>query len=60
MKEILKCKECGMHTMHEMCKCGGKAVTIAPPKYSPEDKYGSYRRKVKRKEWEEKGLIIQA
>jgi len=57
MKDILKCQECGKYTMNVKCSCGGKAVLVIPAKYSPEDKYGSYRRKVKRKEWEEKGLV---
>jgi len=48
MKKILKCKKCGKYTLKENCTCGGSAVTIKPPKYSPQDKYGEYRRKAKR------------
>lgn len=35
------------YTLKERCKCGGVAVIVRPPKYSPEDKYGEYRRKAK-------------
>jgi H/ACA ribonucleoprotein complex subunit 3 len=47
MKQMLKCQKCSEYTLNEKCKCGGKAVTIKPPKYSPKDKYGEYRRKAK-------------
>jgi len=57
MKDILQCKDCGTYTMKEKCSCGGTAVLIIPPKFSPEDKYASYRRKAKKKDWEEKGLV---
>jgi|TARA_B100002003_G_C14120155_1_gene538734 H/ACA ribonucleoprotein complex subunit 3 len=57
MKHILKCQDCGEYTLKEKCKCGGKAVLAKPPKYSPEDKYGKYRRQVKKPELEKKGLI---
>ena len=30
--------------MKEDCSCGSKAVTTRPAKYSPEDKWGKYRR----------------
>ena len=45
---ILKCNECGAYTLDSVCKCQGKAVSTKPPKYSPDDKYGSYRRKFMR------------
>ncbi|MCM2325263.1 MAG: RNA-protein complex protein Nop10, partial [Candidatus Woesearchaeota archaeon] len=47
MKHILKCIECGKYILSESCPCGGKAIEHKPPKYSPEDKYADYRRKVK-------------
>ena len=57
MSQILKCGKCRAYTMIERCSCGGKAITVKPAKYSPEDKYGAYRRKAQRKELEEKGLL---
>lgn len=48
MKHILRCKSCLSYTIKEECpKCGQKTVRPIPPKYSPVDKYGKYRRKVK-------------
>jgi H/ACA ribonucleoprotein complex subunit 3 len=57
MRHILKCEECGTYTMKETCRCGGKAATIKPPKYSPEDKYASYRRKAKKAMLEKEGVL---
>jgi H/ACA ribonucleoprotein complex subunit 3 len=37
----------------ECPKCGAKTVQPKPPKYSPEDQYGEYRRKAKK----EQGLL---
>ncbi|MFH1510768.1 MAG: nucleolar RNA-binding Nop10p family protein [Candidatus Woesearchaeota archaeon] len=54
---ILKCPGCGKYTMKEKCDCGGVPVPPKPPKWSPDDKYASYRRQAKRKELEEKGLL---
>jgi len=47
MLHILKCIKCGKYSLHEACSCGGKAVMVRPPKYSPDDPYGKYRRKAK-------------
>ena len=58
MKHILRCPKCGTYTMKEECPiCGTKAATPKPAKYSPEDKYASYRREAKKKEFSEKGLL---
>ncbi|KXB03175.1 ribosome biogenesis protein [candidate division MSBL1 archaeon SCGC-AAA261F19] len=45
-----KCKVCGGYTLKESeCpKCGGELGTPHPPKFSPEDPYGKYRRRLKR------------
>jgi len=46
--EIFKCKNCESYTLERVCpKCSTNAVTPKPAKYSPEDKYGHYRRMVK-------------
>jgi H/ACA ribonucleoprotein complex subunit 3 len=57
MKHILKCQMCGKYLLKEICDCGGRAVPPAPPKYSPEDKYAEYRRRVKKEDLQAKGLI---
>ncbi len=56
-KHILKCQKCGKYSLNTKCECGGSCVEIKPPKFSPDDKYEDLRRKVKRKELEEKGLL---
>ncbi len=47
MSKILKCKSCNSYGMGKKCSCGGERDNPKPTKYSPEDKYGSYRRKAK-------------
>jgi H/ACA ribonucleoprotein complex subunit 3 len=46
---LLKCSKCGSYGISEICGCGEKRVAPKPPKYSPEDKYGKYRRLYKEK-----------
>ncbi len=44
-----KCKNCEIYTLQEKCpSCGEKTVSPHPPKFSPEDPYGKYRRKLKK------------
>ncbi|MBS3097814.1 RNA-protein complex protein Nop10 [Candidatus Woesearchaeota archaeon] len=58
MRHILKCKKCDIYTMEEICpKCGGIAVSPKPAKFSPDDKYGDYRRKAKFDDFRKEGLI---
>ncbi len=46
MKKIKRCPSCEEYTLKERCgDCGKKTVNPKPPKYSPEDRYGVYRRK---------------
>lgn len=50
MGKIKKCKKCGKYTLKDKCPgCGGKAVDHGPGKFSPQDRYGEYRRKEKLK-----------
>ncbi|KXB02758.1 ribosome biogenesis protein [candidate division MSBL1 archaeon SCGC-AAA261G05] len=47
--KINKCKECGSYTLKEVCpNCGGEVRGSHPPKFSPEDRYGKYRRRLKK------------
>lgn len=40
--------DCRTYTMEEKCpKCQGKAFSPHPPRFSPEDRYGKYRRQLK-------------
>jgi H/ACA ribonucleoprotein complex subunit 3 len=49
MKRIFKCQVCGAFTMKEI-HCGKKTFSPKPVKYSPEDKYGKYRRIAKKEQ----------
>jgi len=45
---ILYCSVCKNFTLKQMCSCGNKALSVKPAKYSPEDKWGKYRRAYKK------------
>jgi rRNA maturation protein Nop10 len=47
MLHILKCDKCKSYGLEAKCGCGGVRAKHKPQKYSPEDKYGSYRRQFK-------------
>lgn len=56
-EHLFKCPSCQKYTLQETCpSCNIPAITPKPPKYSPEDKYGSYRRDIKKPELIAKGL----
>ena len=58
MKHILKCSKCKEYTLKEICpKCGSKSISPKPAKFSPEDKYGKYRRKIKKEILVKEGLL---
>ena len=42
--QILRCPHCFSYGLSKDCSCGNIRVFPKPPKYSPEDKYGKYRR----------------
>jgi len=47
--KIKKCSRCGKYTLKETCPlCGEKTKLAHPPKFSPEDPYGEYRRRLKK------------
>ncbi len=50
MNKIKRCPSCGAYFLSERCEdCGVKTINPKPPSFSPEDRYGEYRRKQKRK-----------
>lgn len=58
MKHIMKCSSCQVYTLKEKCpKCKGVTIMPKPAKYSPEDKYASYRRKAKKPDIIKEGLL---
>jgi len=46
---LRRCEVCGAYTLNrERCPyCGGRVRVPHPPKFSPEDRYGEYRRRLK-------------
>ena len=43
------CPECNNYTLKDLCPvCKVPTVNPHPPKFSPEDKYGKYRRIIKK------------
>ncbi|HLD06924.1 MAG TPA: nucleolar RNA-binding Nop10p family protein [Candidatus Nanoarchaeia archaeon] len=55
MKRIRRCPECCSYSFR--ARCCAETAPVAPPKYSPEDKYAGYRRKVKGQMYQSRGLI---
>jgi H/ACA ribonucleoprotein complex subunit 3 len=54
---IKKCPGCGSYTLKDNCgKCSMKTIEPRPPKYSPEDKWGRFRRETKQCERDKEGL----
>lgn len=48
MRHIHTCPHCHSYTLEDSCpQCTQQTILARPPKYSPEDKYGEYRRKAK-------------
>ncbi|RBQ24017.1 Ribosome biogenesis protein Nop10 [Candidatus Methanobinarius endosymbioticus] len=46
--KMRKCNSCNIYTIKNSCPtCDGETNVVYPPKYSIEDKYGKYRRKLK-------------
>lgn len=57
MKHIRFCSVCSKFTLGKNCGRGHETVLPNPPRYSPLDKYGAYRRKLKKPSLLEKGLL---
>jgi len=46
--EIKQCPKCKEYTLKNTCReCSQQTITPKPAKWSPEDKFGKYRRKAK-------------
>ncbi|UCF49099.1 MAG: nucleolar RNA-binding Nop10p family protein [Thermoplasmatales archaeon] len=49
MSNLLYCKNCKIYNLNKICNiCKEKTISKNPPKFSPQDNYGSYRRKLKK------------
>ncbi|MCX8172680.1 MAG: RNA-protein complex protein Nop10 [Archaeoglobaceae archaeon] len=57
MKSLIrKCNVCGSYTLKEKCpKCGEATRMTIPPRFSPEDPYGKYRRMLRK----ERGFFLR-
>jgi H/ACA ribonucleoprotein complex subunit 3 len=48
MKKLKVCRKCSLYTLEPACPgCGERTASPHPPKFSPADKYGKYRRMLK-------------
>ena len=48
-RKIRFCGECKEYTMNSSCpKCSNETILAGPQRFSPEDRYGEYRRMGKR------------
>lgn len=57
VEKLRYCPACPSYTLEENCSnCHAPTYFPKPPKFSLEDKYGVYRREVKKKKLIEKGL----
>ncbi|MEA1906818.1 MAG: RNA-protein complex protein Nop10 [Euryarchaeota archaeon] len=46
--KILRCTQCNRYTLEETCPvCDSATVNPRPARFSPEDRYGEYRRRMK-------------
>jgi H/ACA ribonucleoprotein complex subunit 3 len=53
---LRKCPACLEYTLEPACKmCGAPTIVPVPPRYSPEDRYGEYRRRLKKERGESNG-----
>jgi len=44
-----KCPSCGSYSLRDICpQCGENTIIPKPPKFSLEDRWGKYRRMLKR------------
>ncbi|UCE73344.1 MAG: RNA-protein complex protein Nop10 [Methanomassiliicoccales archaeon] len=48
MRTLLrKCEECGRYTLKDKCSCGNMTIVPQPARFSPQDRFGKYRRILK-------------
>ena len=49
MSHLLYCKNCNIYTLDTICNiCEAQTISKNPPRFSPQDHYGEYRRKLKK------------
>jgi len=51
MPNLLYCSKCNTYTLETICiNCKKITISKKPPRFSPEDHYGRYRRKLKKQQ----------
>jgi H/ACA ribonucleoprotein complex subunit 3 len=51
MPDLRYCEKCKDYVLDDICsKCKEKTISKNPPRFSPQDHYGDYRRKLKKLE----------
>jgi H/ACA ribonucleoprotein complex subunit 3 len=51
MSYLFYCKNCEKYTLDRNCdNCGENTISRNPPRFSPQDRFGEYRRKLKKLE----------
>ena len=49
MSILRYCNYCKEYTLDDICnRCKNKTISKYPPRFSPEDRYGKYRRELKK------------
>jgi H/ACA ribonucleoprotein complex subunit 3 len=49
MTNLRYCKNCNEYTLNDLCSnCKEKTISAYPPRFSPQDHYGKYRRMLKK------------
>jgi H/ACA ribonucleoprotein complex subunit 3 len=56
-QHLYKCFSCQRYTLEKNCpKCQNETIEPKPPKFSLDDKYGDYRRQIKREQLKKENL----
>jgi H/ACA ribonucleoprotein complex subunit 3 len=52
MSNLMYCKNCKIYTLDSICsECKKSTVSKNPPRFSPQDRLGKYRRELKKQQW---------
>jgi H/ACA ribonucleoprotein complex subunit 3 len=51
MSHLYYCHHCKEYTLQQVCpRCQDKTIEPKPPRFSPQDHYGKYRRELKKQQ----------
>ncbi|MCD6546978.1 MAG: RNA-protein complex protein Nop10 [Nanoarchaeota archaeon] len=58
VNKIKYCEKCKRYTLEEKCPiCGNQTISKVPPRFSPVDRTGKYRRQIKKELLKKEGLL---